>query len=158
MKPSRNISPEEALSRLQNLCSNQEKCTGDVREKLRQWNISGEEQEKIITSLKKDKFVDDHRFAEFFVRDKQNINKWGKEKIRFALKNKRLDEDLINEALTNLPSENFENAIRELLSKKARELDKYDSYEKKNRLIRFAAQRGFDFDLIFRVIDDYVKD
>ena len=158
MKPVRNISPQEALSRLQNLCSTQEKCTGDAREKLRQWNISKAEIEKIIGRLKEDKFIDDRRFVEFFVRDKQKINKWGKEKIRYALKNKGLNQEIINEALSSLPSENFEDALRELLTKKSRELGKYQSYEKKNRLIRFAVQRGFDYDLIFRIIDDYVND
>jgi len=158
MKPVRIISSGEALARMQNLCSTHEKCSGDVREKLRQWNISEAESIKIIDLLKKDKFIDDHRFTEFFVRDKQKINKWGKEKIRYALKNKGLGQDIINEALSTLPEENFESALRESLSKKSLELGKYKSYEKKNRLIRFAIQRGFDYDLIFRVVDDYTGD
>jgi regulatory protein len=158
MKAERIISPEEALSRLQNLCSGHEKCSGDVREKLRQWKISAEESDKILWRLIKDKFIDDQRFVGFFVRDKQNINKWGKEKIRFALKNKGINQELINEALSLLPAGNYEESLRELLSKKARELSKYPPYEKKNRLIRFAAQRGFDFDLIFKIIDEFVRE
>lgn len=156
MKSELIISSDVALSRLQNLCSGHEKCSGDVREKLRQWKVSVEDGEKIIARLIEDKFIDDQRFAGFFVRDKQNINKWGKEKIRYALKNKGLKEEIILEALSSLPAENFEETLRSLLSKKSRELSKYESYEKKNRLIRFAVQRGFDFDLIFRVVDDFV--
>jgi regulatory protein len=151
------MTSDEALSRLQNLCSTQEKSTGDVKAKLRQWKISEAEMEKIIDKLKKDKFIDDRRFVEFFVRDKQKINKWGKEKIRYALKNKGLNQDIINEAFSALPAENFEVSLRELLAKKSGELAKYQSSEKKNRLIRFAVQRGFDYDLIFRIVDDYVK-
>ena len=158
MKAARDISFEEALSRLQNLCSTQEKCTGDLREKLRQWEIVPEQAEKIIANLIKDKFVDDRRFAGFFVRDKQRISKWGREKIRFALVRKRLAKDIVDEALSSLPAENFESALRELFARKAKELDKYESYERKNRLIRFALQRGFDYDLVFRLVDDYTKD
>ena len=157
MKPKRIISPEEALSRLQNLCSTHEKCTGDVREKLRQWNINADEKEKIISRLIKDKFVDDTRFAGFFVRDKQRINKWGKEKIRYALAHKGLSKEIIDEALLSLPVENFEDSLRELLQRKSRELSKYEPYEKKNRLIRFAVQRGFDYDLIFRLVDEFLN-
>jgi regulatory protein len=157
LKPPRELSPEEALSRLQNLCSAQEKCSGDVMKKLRQWKISEANSEKILLSLKKDKFIDDQRFTGFFVRDKQKINKWGKEKIRYALKSKGLSQEIINEGLLTLPLENFENALRELLAKKSRELSEYQPYEKKNRLIRFAVQRGFDYDLVFKVIDDYVN-
>ncbi len=157
MKPKRIISPEEALSRLQNLCSTQEKCSGDVREKLRQWSINSEDQEIIIRKLVKDKFVDDNRFAGFFVRDKQKINKWGREKIRYALIHKGLNKEIIDEALLSLPVENFEDSLRELLQRKSRELSKYEPYEKKNRLIRFAVQRGFDYDLIFRLVANYQK-
>jgi len=158
MKPARNISPEEALSRLQNLCSAQEKCTGDVLDKLRRWNVPEEEREKIVASLVKDKFIDDHRFAEFFVRDKQRINKWGREKIRYALVNKNLGKEIIEEALSGLPLENYETALRDLLSRKSRELARHEGYEKRNRLVRFAIQRGFDYDLIFRLVDEYVRD
>jgi len=157
MKPIRDISPEEALSRLQNLCSNREKCTGDVREKLRQWKINQEEQEKIISKLINDKFLNDIRFAGFFVRDKQRINKWGREKIRYALIHKGLSKEIIDEALLTLPAENYEESLRELLQRKSRELSKYEPYEKKNRLIRFAVQRGFDYDLIFRLVDEFLN-
>ena len=158
MKAPRDISFEEALSRLRNLCSTQEKCSGDVNEKLRQWGISPEEKEKIIDRLVKDKFVDDRRFAGFFVRDKQRISKWGREKIRFALVRKGLSKEIIDEALSALPAENFENALRELFIRKSKELSKYESYERKNRLIRFALQRGFDYDLVFRMVDEFAKD
>jgi regulatory protein len=158
MKTVRNITPAEALARLQNLCSTQEKCSGEVREKLRKWNIPEAERDKIIESLMKDKFIDDHRFAGFFVRDKQKINKWGKEKIRYALISKGLKQEIISEALSSLPKENYEESLRELLTRKSKELEKYKSYEKKNRLIRFAIQRGFDYDLIFRIIDEFIGD
>ena len=146
-----------ALSRLQNLCSASEKCTGDIRDKLRQWNITGPDAEKIIGKLKADKFIDDKRFIDFFVRDKQKINKWGKEKIRFALRNKGLSEEFINDAIAGIPSMDFEKVLHELLAKKSKEFEKLKPYEQKNRLIRFAVQRGFDYDLIFRVVDDVMK-
>jgi regulatory protein len=157
MKSPKNITPEEALSRLQNLCSTQEKCSGDARTKLKQWNIPSENHESIIDKLIKDRFIDDTRFVGFFVRDKQNINSWGREKIRFALIQKGLSKAIIDEALGSLPVENFEASLREILERKAKELSKYEPYEKKNRLIRFAVQRGFDYDLIFRLVDDFVR-
>jgi len=157
-KPTRIISPEEALIRLRNLCSEKEKCSGDIKEKLRQWNIEGKEWESILDSLIKDKFVDDIRFTGYFVRDKQKIYKWGKEKIKFALKSKGIGQEIINDALSTVDPDNFEESLRTLLSKKSLELQKYNPYERKNRLIRFAIQRGFDYDLIFRIIDEFVRD
>jgi regulatory protein len=152
------ITPQEALSRLQKLCSIAEKCTGDAREKLRKWNIPETETAFIIEKLTMDKFIDDHRYAEYFVRDKQKINKWGKEKIRYALSHKGLKKEIIEDVISNQPVENYELVLRELLSKKSKELGKFEAFERKNRLIRFAVQRGFEYDLIFRIIDDFMTD
>ncbi|MCB8994104.1 MAG: RecX family transcriptional regulator [Bacteroidales bacterium] len=156
MSQERTVNPEEALSRLQNLCSAREKCSSDILNKLRQWKIPDETAAVILEKLKKDKFVDDLRYAGFFVRDKQKFNKWGRDKIRFALMHKQLPKDIIEEVMGNLPAETYESSLRELLKKKSGELEKYNAYERKNRLIRFALQRGFDYDLIFRIVDDYI--
>jgi regulatory protein len=152
------ITPEEALKRLQHLCSSREKCSSEIIEKMKAWNLPPSEQEKILSSLVRDKFVDDRRFAGFFARDKQKINKWGREKIRFAMTRKGLSREIIDEALESLPSGNSEQILRDLLGKKSRELSRFNPWEKKNRLIRFAVQRGFDYDLIFRLVDEYAGD
>jgi len=157
MRSLHTISSSEALSRLQNICSGQEKCSSDIRTRLRQWKISPEDQEKILNRLIKDGFVDDRRFTGFFVRDKQRLNKWGKEKIRFALQRKELSREIIDEALLLIPDENFEETLRELLRRKSAETTKYNPYELKNKLIRFAVQRGFQYDLIFRVVDEFIS-
>lgn len=158
MKSNLNLTSDEAILRLQNICSNREKCTGEIREKLRQWNINKEEAELIIKKLINDKFVDDHRFAGFFVRDKQKLNKWGREKIRYALIHKGIQKEIIEKALESLEVSDYEETLRELLARKSKELYKYESHEKKNRLIRFAVQRGFDYDLISSVINDFISE
>ena len=70
------ISPEKALQRAQALCARQERCSHDIRLKLRQWKLSNADIEKIVKQLIADSFINDERYAKMFVRDKSKFNKW----------------------------------------------------------------------------------
>jgi regulatory protein len=143
---------EEALHRAAALCTRSEKCTGDIRTKLLTWGISESDAEKIILYLKKERFLDDTRFCSFFVKDKARFNKWGKVKIGFALRAKKIDEQLIQEALSEIDEEHSMETLLALLQSKAKNLKYKDEYDKNGKLIRFALSRGYEFELIQKVI------
>ena len=58
MTSSAKTTPEQALSRLQRLCSRAEKCIADVRRKLLEWEFAPGEASKIIAQLQAGGFVD----------------------------------------------------------------------------------------------------
>jgi len=93
------MKPEEALNRAAAYCSRQERCVYDVECKLEAWNVDPDEFGAIIERLKKEKFIDEERYATFFVRDKFRFNGWGKVKIRWALKKKNVDPAAVAKAL-----------------------------------------------------------
>lgn len=60
----------KVLSRLQAQCSRREYCTSDIRAKaLKSMEGDAEAADRIVTSLKEDKFVDDLRYASAFARE-----------------------------------------------------------------------------------------
>ena len=75
------ISAENALMRLEDLCARSEHCEYELREKLRQWNVPAGDATGVLATLRKARFYDNRRFAEAFVRDKLIYNRWGKRKI-----------------------------------------------------------------------------
>ena len=154
----KNVSPRLALTRLQKICSLQEKCTSDIMQKLKTWAIPEQDIQKIIGSLKRDKFIDEERFAVFFVRDKHKINKWGREKIRYALLHKGLAAEIIDAALSEIREEKYNETLKELLIKKKKEIKSNNSYEMKGKLIRFGTQRGYSFDIVYKLVDEVMKD
>ena len=81
---------EQALGKLAALCSQSEHCTADLLEKLRKWEIDASDQAEIIAYLVKERYVDDARFARFFVNDKLRFNKWGRRKVEMALRQKQI--------------------------------------------------------------------
>ena len=152
MPADRPMEYETALKRAAALCSNQEQCTSFIRQKLQSWKISEEEAEKIIEVLQKEKFLDDARYASFYVRDKFRFNGWGKIKLRVMLGQKAIPETEIEEALNQLDPELYRQSCERLIREKAANLKETNQFKRKGKLFRFAAQRGFESDLIHQIL------
>ena len=149
-----NNSPDfrDALRRAAALCSRQEQCTGQIREKLRSWNVEPALAERVIGSLQEEKFLDDRRYARFYVRDKFKLNRWGKIKITAMLRQKGIAEDLIREELDQINDEDYVQTCADLIQSKAATLHETNQFNRKGKLFRYAASRGFESDLIHRIL------
>lgn len=106
---------------------------------------------QIIATLVKEKFIDDNRFADAFVRDKLKFNGWGKQKIVFKLRSLGVAADIIERALR----ENYycsdeklsgQEVLEKLLEKKWKSLKEDEPLQvRKAKAVRFAAGRGFEY-------------
>ncbi|MDI3527682.1 MAG: regulatory protein [Tenuifilum sp.] len=151
------MTPEKALERLQRLCAQREKCTYDLIQKLTQWGVGQNDINKIITSLKHDGFVDDQRFARLYVREKSKFNKWGPIKIRTMLSAKKISKEIIDAALSELSDEKTSENLFDLLKKKKVQIKAKNSYDLRNKLIRFGVSRGFPLDDVFEAVNRLIN-
>lgn len=156
-RKNRQITPENALNRLEALCARSEHCTYEMRTKLRTWGIASDQAERIIESLIKGRFVDDARFARSFVNDKFRFAGHGRMKIRLALAAKRIDREIINEAISEIDPDEYTSRLREILSAKAKRIDDLDTYEGRTRLFRFGVSRGFESDAVATAIREMFR-
>ena len=148
------ISYEKALTKAMYLCSRSEKCKSDIKKKLYDWNSDPNHHEKIINELTDQKFIDEKRFATYFVRDKFRFNKWGKIKIRIQLFQKNLPEELINDALKQISDQEYGEMLKNVINNKLKQLKPETPYTLKNKLLRHASSKGFEPDLILKTIED----
>jgi regulatory protein len=146
------ISESKALSRMANLCARREYCVFDIETKLKRYNLDKETIEKIITRLIKEKYIDEVRYTRGFIKDKIRFNRWGKTKIEFALRQKRVPEDIVAEAFLEYTDEELNNSLQDLLQAKWKTIKGDSDYEKRNKLIRFGLSRGFDMNNILKCI------
>jgi regulatory protein len=143
---------KDALRRAAALCSRQEQCTAQIKEKLRSWNVEIEMANKVIRRLHEEKFLDDRRYASFYVRDKFNLNCWGKIKITALLRQKGIEDAIIQDALGQINEEDYYQTCAKLIQAKSATLNEKNQYTRKGKLFRFAASRGFESDLIHRIL------
>jgi len=149
---------KEALSYTMDLCSRQEKCSSEIREKLKKFKVQEASMVKVLQTLKKEGFIDESRYAGMFVRDKLRINRWGKIKIQYMLSAKRIPDEIIRDALDGIDDQNYLEILKEELSKKQKSIKAENPFEVRNKLARFAQQRGFESGLIFQVLDEMKKE
>ena len=143
---------EELLHKAASYCSISEHCISEVNEKLQKWELSDDDRKKIIKTLVKDDFINEQRYAEAFVRDKFRFNKWGKIKISFALNDKKIDKELISSALDLIDEGEYEEMLASILKTKLADLKYIYEYEKQGKLFKFAQSRGFENNVIERVL------
>lgn len=148
------MKPEAATIRLEDLCARSEQCTGDLRRKLSQWGITPGDTEKIIQHLSENRYVDDYRFARAFVRDRYRFAGWGRQKIIAGLYAKRLTKDAIEQALTEIDMRQYAAIAFRAIATKLRQLPKeMERRDKQQRLMRFAAGRGYEVSLIIKILE-----
>ena len=148
---------KEAVVKAAAICSRNEKCEFDIRKKLDSWDLNIENKNKIIQYLKKEKYIDHQRYTGFFVRDKFRFNKWGKRKIEYELKLRSIESDVIKNGLKSIPDDEYKNTLAEILEQKLNGIKNRDYYHTKASLMRFASSKGFETDIIYKVIDSIVK-
>lgn len=141
------IAMNEVLRNMEAWCSEREVCILEAKIKMRKWNVSEADSDKIISSLIKSGYIDEERYAKAFASDKLILDKWGPQKVRQALKQKGIKEVLISKAISE-KNINQEAVISELLSKKIKSFNKLSGNEIYAKLMRFGLSRGFDYSLV----------
>jgi regulatory protein len=153
------ISEKTVLSRMAHNCSMKEYCEQDIRLKIRRYNLEDElAEDRIITSLIKGRYIDNKRFVESYLHDKFHFNKWGKAKIEAALRNKRIPQELINDAFSKISKDKWQQTLLPLLENKFKSISFQSEMEAKTKLLRFAAGRGFGYDESLKCIDELLCD
>jgi regulatory protein len=151
------ITCEQALHRLASYCSRAERCESDIRRKMDAWEIPAGEQVQIIRKLSQEKFLDESRYCRAFVNDKTKYSHWGVYKIRFELKKKQIPEELIREALENIDPKENDQQLRQLLEQKRKSIKGKNEFEIRQKLMRFAASRGFPMEAIERYVQSQIR-
>jgi regulatory protein len=154
-KPAKYLSKTEALSQLQKYCAYQERCHQDVRYKLLNLGIRGDDLEAIISQLIQDQFLDEERFARAFVRGKFRHKQWGKQKITLELTKRNISNYLKQRALEEIDQQEYRSTLISLISKKKATFhDHVSAAEKSLKLFKFAYQKGYEPDLIYEILGE----
>ncbi|MBR5139063.1 MAG: RecX family transcriptional regulator [Alistipes sp.] len=148
---------EQALASLMRLCARAERSSGDAMRLMATWMVPEADRQGVLQRLIKERFIDDSRYAEAFVREKANLSAWGEYKIRATLRRKGIADSIISEALRQIPSEQALERLTERLKRKLR-TTKYDTtYQLKTKLLRYALSLGFSMDESMRCVEEVMQ-
>jgi len=148
------ITKEEALKKAMSICSKQEKCKFDIKDKLFKLGLDNLFITEIIEQLENENFINQDRYCKVYVRDKYKINKWGRKKIIFHLKQKQIDYKTIQKSLLEINEKLYEELAKKEIIKKHKTIKTNDDIHKqKIKLINFALSRGYENEMIIKIIN-----
>lgn len=139
---------DTALSNLYKWCASQERCHFDVRKKLIEHQIYGEELENIIAHLISEGFLNEERYAKAYASGKYKINKWGRSKIVAGLKQKQISDYCIRKAMEEIEESSYNANLLQLIEKKIPQIKHKNEYELKQKLTFFLVQKGYRYEEI----------
>lgn len=153
-KVKKTLTPDQVLDKMAKYCAYQERCVKDVVDKLKTFEISSKDRDEILNYLIDNRFVDNERFSQAFVRGKINQSGWGLNKIRFHLIQKGIDKELIDEVLSQCNEEVYRQRLVEVLKTKAKTIKAENDFERNRKLAAYAMQRGFEAGLVWEVLKE----
>lgn len=154
-KPKKYISQLEALKKLQRYCAYQDRCHSEVRSKLLDLGIYGDELEEVIAELITDNFLNEERFARSYARGKFNIKKWGRIRIKQELKRRHITAYCLRKAMEEIDEEDYQQTLEGLIRKKADQMTNPYSFQNKQKLAAFVIRKGYESNLVWEVLKNH---
>ena len=137
---------DEVKQKMARYCAYQERSHYQVEKKLREMGMIPEAIDAIMLFLIQESFLNEERFARAYVRGKFYQNKWGKQKIINGLKQHRIHQNLIQSALSEIDENDYQQTVKELIEKKKKQLPAHNSYQIKQKIVRYLIQKGYDYE------------
>ena len=156
MEVKRTKTPEQALRMLMYRCAKSEVAVSDARRSLVRWGVAEADRQRIVDTLLRERFIDERRYAEAYVREKTGLSRWGVYKIRAALRAKQIPEMLIEEALRQIDPQFMRGKLEEQLRRKMQAIRARNGYELRGKLLRYGVGLGFDFETVGGLVDRLV--
>jgi regulatory protein len=144
---------KEGKSKGAKYCSLQERSQQQVRDKLYEWGLFGDEVEEVLSWLISENFVNEERFAQSYVRGHFNLKKWGRIKIKQGLDQKKISPYCINIGMKEIDDKHYHTTINTLLEKKWKTLKESNLYIKKQKVVRYLLQKGYEADLVWEAVN-----
>ncbi len=147
------LTKEEALQKLRQYCAYQERSHYEVQQKLYDLGIRKTEHDEIIATLIEEDYLNEERFAIQYVGGKFRMKDWGRKKIYYALKEKKVSEYSIKKAMKEIDENIYQETLRELGEKKYESLKDEQYLARKRKTIDFLLQKGYEYELVTAAVN-----
>jgi len=130
-----------------------------LQKKLTKWKVAGSTSvTKVIERMRELGYVDDYKFALWWVTQRNTFRPKGNRVISQELLRKGITRDTIDQALIDAGKDGGEKEnARKAVAKKLVLWAKLPRIEQKKKVYTFLAQRGFSRDAIDAIIDEIVQ-
>ena len=157
-KDSQVYTVKQAIEKAMKYCSYQERCQMEVRNKLRDFQITADEREEVIMELIQQNFLNEERFSKAFSRGKFRLKRWGRKKIELALRQKQISSNCISIGLTEIDSQEYHEVLQKLIERIWVKYQGIQNYKRVAKTAQYIIGRGFEPHLVWDELKQYSND
>jgi regulatory protein len=145
---SRSFTPEQAFTKAKHYCAYQERSHVEVKEKLYSFKLNKTEVETILSKLIEENYLNEERFAKLFAGGRFRLKKWGRVKISYELKQKRVSPYNIRIALEEIDEGQYRDTLMKLARQKWVALKNEQHIIRQAKTQKYLMQKDFEPTLI----------
>lgn len=141
-----------ALQKLKHYCTYQERSHYEVKQKLYTLKVRSSDHDEIIATLISEDYLNEERFAIQFAGGKFRMKQWGRKKILYALREKKVSDYSIKKALAGINENDYLNVLKKLAVEKWNLLKDEQYLERKKKTTDYLIQKGYEYDSINKLL------
>ncbi|HEX6914395.1 MAG TPA: regulatory protein RecX [Chitinophagaceae bacterium] len=149
---SKTFTPEQAFAKAKHYCAYQERSHSEVKEKLYSFGLRKTDVETLLSRLIEENYLNEERFARQFAGGRFRIKKWGRVKILYHLKQKRVSAYNIRLAMEEIDEAKYQELVAKLGAAKWRALKNQPLISRQAKTFQYLTGRGFEPALVKNVI------
>jgi regulatory protein len=151
------LTPDQAFQKLKHYCAYQERTHSEVKEKLYSFGLWKKDVETVLSRLIEEDYLNEERFAKAFAGGKFRMKQWGRVKIAYELKQKRISEYCIKKGLKEIDEDEYQRVLNKLATKKFASLkSEKNIFIRKRKLSDYLLQKGYEYDLCKRIVQEII--
>ncbi|MEN9299766.1 MAG: hypothetical protein RLZZ429_2079 [Bacteroidota bacterium] len=154
---SKRLTPDQAWQKIRHFCAYQERSHFETKEKLFGYGLSKTDVDTLISRLIEEDYLNEARFAAQFAGGHFRIKKWGRVKIVYALKQKRVSPVNIKYALKEIDEVNYKAILMRLAETKWRLLKHEQYLNRQAKTSQYLINKGYEPGLVQEVIQQIRK-
>ena len=140
-----------AKSKIAKYCAYQERAHAEVEQKLYSYGITPDQVQDILAWLITENYVNEGRYATAFAGGKFRMKKWGKIKITNHLKQKKVSQYCINQALSLINEDDYVSTVEQLILQKRDSISADNMFELRNKVARYVIGKGFEPEKVWQL-------
>jgi regulatory protein len=147
------LSPEQALQKGRHYCSYQDRCHSEVQEKLYSFGLRKTQVDEALATLIEENYLNEERFAVNYAGGHFRMKQWGKIRIRYELKQKKVSDYCIGKALAAIDESAYERTLTRLAEERWEALSgETNLLLRKRKWQTWLLQKGFEANRIATVL------
>ncbi len=144
------------LEKARKFCAFQERCSHEVRRKLRTLGADQDQIEKVLSLLNREGYLDDRRFAEAYAYGKFSNSHWGRYRIRQELLTRNIQENIIQQALRQIDDASYKKTLNKLIQQKRQQLLERNADHIRERTARYCQQKGYEPEVFWPLVEQLI--